>query len=172
MQMPTPTMRGVEDAPPPFDITLPGGWDSHFIGFGVLRPNGDEMDVKVAYYFGPVDAEHEAVITVLWDYPTIYEDVWRDGIELISVVFDPTCQFNLIDTQPDTYMAGIHFAEGVSYTVVKCETEPDVYGWLVGYRRAEVNYLFYVRITPVEGAQEQAASVQAIMDTIRFPGEE
>lgn len=167
---PTPTIRGIVDAPPPFDITLPDDWKAHFYEFGILRPDGQEMPVKFAFYNGPTPT-HAAVITVLWDYPDIWQEIWRDGIEMVSVVFDPSCQFNLIDLEAQPFTIGIHYADGVRYTVSNCETEPDVYGWLVGYRRNETNYLFYIRITPVEGARDEAAFVQNILDTIRFSGE-
>ncbi|MBN1287198.1 MAG: hypothetical protein JXB47_17500 [Anaerolineae bacterium] len=170
MISPTQVIRGVSDAPAPFDITLPADWQAHFYELGVLPPDGQEMPVKVAFYNGGTPS-HAAVVTVLWDYATIYREIWRDGIELVSVVFDPSCQFNLIDVEPQPYTVGIHYADGLRYTVTNCETEPDVRGWLVGYRRGETNYLFYVRITPIEGAEDDAAFVQSILNSIRFPDE-
>jgi hypothetical protein len=170
---PTPTIRGVEDAPPPFAIDLPTGWREQLYQFGVLRPEGAQMQVKVALYSGRTPA-HEAVILVLWDYPAIYEDVWRDGIELVTVVFDLSCQFNLAGSPPqaETFVVGRHYARGIRFRVAECETEPDVVGRLIGFRRAETNYLFYVQLAPVEGAEEDFDFVQAILDTIRFSGEE
>jgi hypothetical protein len=173
---PTPAFRGVEDAPPPpFDITLPDGWDKQYNELGVLRPDGETMDVKVAFYSGAIDdGLHEAVILVLWDYPSINEDVWKDGIELVGVVFDPSCQFSMVGMPTaQTYLLGLHYAEGIPFEVEACSSpsDPDVTGWLVGYRRAETNYLFYIRIAPPDGSEEAAAYVQSILETIRFSGE-
>ncbi len=169
---PTPTLLGLEDAPAPFRIDLPDGWKEQYNQFSLVRADGSKMPVKVAFYSGPTPA-HEAVITLLWDYETIYNETWRDGIELAQVVFDPTCEFTLVGSPPQsqTYTVGLHYAEGIPYQVANCQTEPDVVGWLVGLRHAETNYLFYVRVAPPEGAEADFPFIQSIIDTIRFPGE-
>jgi hypothetical protein len=169
---PTPTIRGVGDAPPPFDIELPDGWREQYKQFAIVGPDGS-IPLKVAGYSGKTPS-YEAFIVVLWDYPTIHDEGWRDGIELVQVVFDPSCQFSLAGSPPQaqTYVVGRHYAKGIAFEVQNCETEPDVKGWLVGFRRAEINYLFYVRLAPMEGAETDFPFVQSILDTIRFPGEE
>lgn len=169
---PTPTIRGVEDAPAPFDIDLPEGWNAQFNQVNLVMPDGSKSPFKVAFYSGKTPT-HEAVVTVLWDYATLFEETWRDGIALVQVVFDPSCRFNLAGSPPqaETFTLGLHYAKGVRYTVVGCENEPDVAGWLAGFRRAETNYLFYVRIAPLDFAEDDFPFVQAILDTVRFPGE-
>ncbi len=169
---PTPTIRGVSDAPPPFDISLPVDWAMQFNALELLRPDAVAMPVKVAFYVGPVPTEHAARITVLWDYAHLNDDVWRDGIVLSGVVFDPSCHFNLVDLQAMSFQVGMHYADGIRFNVTQCENEPDVTGWLVGYRRAEINYLFYVSIQPMENTEGAIDFVQSVLDTIRFPDEE
>lgn len=171
--LPTPTIPGVVDAPPPFAIDLPEAWQAQYNQLAIVRPDGAELPLKVAFFSGPTPAG-AAVVTVLWDYEAVYSDVWRDGIELVQVVFDPSCQFSLAGAppEPETFTVGLHYAEGIRYQVANCEEAPDAAGWLVGYRRAEVNYLLYVWFLPPAAAEADAAFVQAILDTIRFPGED
>ena len=170
---PTPTIRGVADAPPPVASSLPDGWHEQFNQVNIVRPDGSRTPFKVAFYSGRTPS-HEAVVTILWDYEHIYSDVWRDGIELVQVVFDPTCQFNIIGSPPraETFSVGLHYAEGIRYSVTDCAADPDVAGWLVGFRRGAINYLFYVWVMPIEGAQDDFPFIQSILDTIRFPGQE
>lgn len=192
--VPTPTqaplqlepLLGIEIAPP-FEITLPEGWQLALrdtYTYHDLIPDGDGTveTLPIDVYVGPV-SNGTGWIVMLWGYDTLvpftadlttdeqyYERAaWLNGLRMLQfVVFDSRCN---IGTAPQReYMIGTMPAIGTTFSAVDCPFEqPDTRGWFASMNIDNLNFSFFAYADPIQPAGSVVEfELQSIIDTVEF----
>lgn len=175
IEPPTPyaTRQQVEEGvPPPYDITLPAGWQQ---GFGLLPVRDSTAGgVPVAIYRGPVADVPEATgwVVVLWNFPSLSAstepDLWADGLRFLrGALLDVSC--NVGTDQRRTFSVGNRDdAVGTFFQAIGCRGEPDTAGWFAGLHEQGGNYVFFAYVEPLEAFNPSIPTLQGILDSVAF----
>ena len=170
---PTPagTLQVEEGVPPPYDITLPDGWQ---VGYGILpvRDGITTNGVPVAIYTGPIPADTSITgwVVVLWGFPSISPrpepDLWADGLRFLrGALLDVSCVVGT-DVSRTFRVGGHDDAVGTFFTAEGCRGEPDTAGWFAGISEQGGHYMFFTYAEPLAGIDVARADLQAILDSI------
>ncbi len=171
--MPTPqaTADVGEGIAPPYDVTLPQGWQ---VGYGILpvRDGVTESGVPVAIYTGSIAADPAVTgwIVVLWGFPSLSArpeaDLWADGLRFLrGALLDSSCNIGT-DLSRTFSVGGRDDAVGTFFSAVSCRGEPDTAGWFAGLTEQGGHYVFFAYAEPLEGIDAARAELQAILDSI------
>jgi hypothetical protein len=176
--------------PPPFDITLPQGWQ---FGYDAqILPNveqGSLIAIPVAAYSGPITGG-SGTIVVYWGFPNLVTpsqedlaqaalgltpqagaepDLWSDGVRLLrSGIVETDCNIG-VDVRR-SFRVGLLPAIGTQWSAVSCAESglPDTRGWFAGVQENGINFVFYVYGDPIAVMDTSSGELQAILDTVRF----
>ena len=165
---------------PPFDITLPDGWQYGYNILAIPDVDAELRPVQLTIYRGPV-AGGTGTIVVLWGFPNIIAssplilpgtptpapDLWSDGLRLFrTAIVDRGCNAGT-DLQR-SYTVGGRTGAGTKFAIVDCPESPDTRGWFVGVQEDGLNFVFYVYAEPIDAMDTAEADLQAILDSIEF----
>lgn len=176
--------------PPPFDITLPEGWQ---FGYDAqILPDveqGNLIVIPVAAYSGPISGG-TGTIVVYWGFPNLVTptqedlaqaalgltpqatpvpDLWSDGVRLLrSGIVETDCNIG-VDVRR-SFRVGLLPAVGTQWSAVSCAESglPDTRGWFAGVQEQGINFVFYVFGDPIAVMDTSSGELQAILDTVRF----
>ncbi|MAS37139.1 MAG: hypothetical protein CL610_24275 [Anaerolineaceae bacterium] len=170
-----------EGAPPPFEITLPDGWQIAMQN-ALFIPDVDATarPVQVTVYEGPV-SEGTGTIVVMWGFPnfmvgspfalpgtpTPAPNLWSDGLRLFrTAMVEQGC--NAGTDLERTYNIGDRTGSGTKFAIVDCPETPDTRGWFVGLQEDGLNFVFFVYAEPIEAMDTSEDALQGILDSIEF----
>lgn len=176
--------------PPPFDITLPEGWQ---FGYDAqILPDveaGSLIAIPVAAYSGPISGG-TGTIVVYWGFPNLVTpsqedmaqaalgltpqasaepDLWSDGVRLLrSGIVETDCNIG-VDVRR-SFRVGLLPAVGTQWSAVGCTQSglPDTRGWFAGVQEQGINFVFYVYGDPIAVMDTSSGELQAVLDTVRF----
>lgn len=176
----TPTEELVQEGdPPPFDITLPEGWNARY-ALVPLRLDVARMTIPVSLYGGPVPGVEGvfASIVVIWGFPSLAPnsegatgpDLWADGLRFLrGGVLDISCNVGTDLEGRTTFRIGDREdAVGTYFSAVDCLNEADTAGWFAGLNEQGGNFVFYTFTDPLEGIDPARGPLQDILNSIHF----
>jgi hypothetical protein len=165
---------------PPLTLTLPSGWAR---GYDVLVIQDIDAirNIPFAVYQGPVPGG-VGTIVLLWGFPNLLPtsalsaggaidpaliDLYLDGTRLLRVaVLETGCNIGT-DIRRRYSIGGLE-AVGTGFAGVDCPALPDTRGWFAGLRQYGLNFVFYAYAEPIEALPGAEATLQAILDSVRF----
>lgn len=169
-----------QGVPPPFDISLPEGWQFAYDALAIADVDAALRAVQLAIYQGPV-TNGSGTIVVLWGFPnfivgnpftlpgtpTPAPDLWSDGLRLFrTALVERGCNAGTDLQRP--YNVGGRTGSGTKFAIVDCPETPDTRGWFVGLQEQSLNFVFYVYAEPIEAMDAADVELQAVLDTIQF----
>ena len=173
--VPIPPLAGIP-LPPPYDITLPDGWESYYDIFQFV--DLDELrSIPIALHTGPYQ-DGQAFILALWNFPNIRSistdaenfeiNLWTDGLRLLRLaVIEKECNIGT-DLQRDYTVGGLD-GVGTQFSAVDCPTTSNTRGWFTGLQVDNMNFVFYVFTEPIELMQTAGeGQLQEILDSVDF----
>jgi hypothetical protein len=169
-----------EGLPPPFEITLPTGWQHAYDMMAIPDVDGIIRAAHLTVYRGPV-TNGEGTIIVLWGFPNLIggnpfvapgtptpaPNLWSDGLRLFRLALvDRGCNSGT-DLQR-SYPIGDRMGSGTQFAIVECPESPDTRGWFVGLQEEGLNFVFYLFAEPISTMDSAQVELQAILDSVRF----
>lgn len=169
-----------QGVPPPFDITLPDGWNSAYDALAFSDVDAALRAVQLSVYRGPVTGG-TGTIVVMWGFPNIIAgnpftlpgtptpapDLWSDGLRLFrTAMVERGCNAGTDLQRP--YTVGGRTGSGTKFAIVDCPETPDTRGWFVGLQEQGLNFVFYIYAEPIEAMDAADSELQAVLDTIQF----
>jgi len=166
-----------ERIPPPFEITLPDGWQFGYDTLILTDVDGAIRTIPLAVYTGPIPGG-EGTIVLLWGFPNLMganmfsanpdgPDLWTDGLRLLRLaIVEQGCNIGT-DLRRD-YRVGGQSAAGTQFSAVNCPELPDTRGWFAGVQESGINFVFYAFANPIDAMTTGQDSLQNILDSVVF----